>query len=162
MKILRRSVIFFHLVIVLFTVTHSHEWLKSPLVDAAVNVYSSVTYTNRCFGFFSPTVNDDLDVQFKVYRDTSTTYHLESLPQQNSETRMRVRTMYCHFAEDIEPSIMNLYARSWGLFFINSDTTIKKVDIVVMQNRIPSMDEYLKGFRIYQDSFYITSIEVNN
>ncbi|HKK77717.1 MAG TPA: hypothetical protein VJ953_21740 [Saprospiraceae bacterium] len=159
MKRFRRGILLFHFAVVLFTVAHLHEVVKHPLVTGLLDTYSSFSYTNRCFGFFSPGVNDDLEVHIKAYGTDTTRVIPAYFPGDNYIQRLRVRTMFAHFAENVEESTMGLYSRGWGLYIINQNPEVQRVDILVQQNGIPSMAAYREGQRIVSSNFYSTQIE---
>jgi len=159
MKRFRRAILIFHFAIVLFTVGHLHELIKHPLLLGLLDTYSSFTYTNRCFGFFSPGVNDDLEVKLTAYGADTTQLITTHFPDDTYIQRLRVRTMFAHFAENLEESTMGLYSRGWGLYAINQNPDIQRVDILVQQNGIPSMKAYREGKRLVSTNFYSTQIE---
>ena len=124
--------------------------------------YSSFSYTNRCFGFFSPGVNDDLEVRLTAYGADTTKLISTHFPDDTYIQRLRVRTMHAHFAENVDESIMGLYSRGWGLYAINQNPEIHRVDILVEQNGIPTMAAYREGQRIVSTNFYSTQIETTD
>jgi hypothetical protein len=162
MKRFRRSILVLHFSIVLFTVAHLHEIFSHPLVTGLLDTYSCFSYTNRCFGFFSPGVNDDLEVRLTAFGADTTRQIPTYFPDDTYIQRLRVRTMYAHFAENVDEAIMGLYSRGWGLYAINQNTEIHRVDILVQQNGIPSMAAYREGQRITSTNFYSTQIETTD
>lgn len=75
--------------------------------------------------------------------------------------RTRLYSLTGHFAEDNDQSTMDLFARSWALKCLNQYPDMRKVNVVVLQNNIPSIREYAQGKRITQDTIYTTDVELN-
>jgi hypothetical protein len=125
-----------------------------------MEIYSSISYTNRQFGFFAPTVNDDFTLSLRVFKNTSDTVGDQFyLTGSNSEKRIRLSTMLWHFAEGNNNVQMDLYARSWGVYCMNNNKAINKVIISIYKNYIPTMSEYEKGRKPNQTLYYQTTIE---
>ena len=123
-----------------------------------MEIYSSFTYTNRNFGFFAPTVNEDYSLSAIAFKQNDSIGQNLSFYLPNSENKIRFTTMLWHFSEGNSDSQMDLYARSWGVYYMNKDSTVKRVLISVYKNFIPSMEEYRKGKRIEQNLYYQTTI----
>lgn len=147
-----------HFGLVIFTVSHLYQKINWSPLRGTVEVYSSLSYTNRCFGFFAPTVNDDYVLSLQtVSRDGSTGQRV--IPIHNGEERIRYCTMLWHFAEGEQESRMSLFARSWGLYCFNQDSLVTRVNVKLERNHIPTMAEYRAGARITQDFYYSTTLE---
>lgn len=159
MKILVRILIIIHFFFILLTVTHLHKFINNPIVLGVNDAYSAFTYTNRCFGFFAPEVGNDLVIRMNMSnKKQSLQYHIR---RDNFEMRTRLYSLAGHFAEDNQQSTMDLFARSWGLKCLNEYPEMEKVNIVVLQNNIPTMSQYVQGKHITQDTIYSTDVELN-
>ena len=55
---------------------------------------------------------------------------------------------------------MDLFARSWALKAMNENRDVRRVDVVVTQNYIPTMKEWRDGKRIEPQLFYRTTFDV--
>lgn len=158
MKLIRRTAIVVHFLIVIFTVSHVYEYVSSPFSMGMVYYYSAITYTNRCFGFFAPNVGSDLKIEMKVFAEGDTFDY--ALSKENFEVKTRIYSLGGNFATDNDQSVMDLFARSWGLKAINENPGVEKVNIVVFQNMIPTHKDFRAGARIRKDSLYITDVEI--
>lgn len=158
MKILIRFLIIFHFFLIFLTVSHLHKFITNPVLLGANDAYSAITYTNRCFGFFAPEVGNDLVIQMNMSnKQKSLPFHIRN---DNFEMRTRLYSLTGHFAEDNQQSTMDLFARSWGVKCLNDNPDMEKVNIIVLQNNIPTMSEYAQGKRITQDTLYSTDVEL--
>lgn len=83
-----------------------------------------------------------------------------SLSKDNFEVKTRIYSLGGNFAQDNSQSTMDLFAQSWGLKCLNENPSMNRVNILVMQNVIPTMKEFVAGKRITQDSIYITDVAV--
>jgi hypothetical protein len=154
----KRILFLVHFGFVLITVSKLYELINWNPLSSIVSLYSAYTYTNRDFGFFAPTVNDDYVLNLKVYKNNDTTGHSISLDQQNSENRIRYLTMLWHFSEGNSKSQMDLFARSWGLYCMNTDTAVRQVLITVDKHVIPTMEQFRKGECVSTVPYYQTTI----
>lgn len=154
----KRISLVLHFLFVIVTVSQIYKLIDSKPLDDVLNIYSSFTYANRDFGFFSPTVNDDMFMNIQAYQGENDTagYHFET-PFSNDENKIRYLTMLWHFGEGLNATRMDLYARSWSVYCMNRDTTITKVLITINQNHIPTMGEYRNGKSITNDMYYQTT-----
>lgn len=159
MKRIRRTAIIIHFLIVIITVSHLYEVIHWRPLSSLMEAYSSVTYTNRNFGFFAPTVNEDFNLNLRVFKNNDSIGHNFLFPVPNTENKIRFSTMLWHFTEGNSDSQMDLYAKSWGVYCMNMDNTITKVRISVSKNYIPTMSEYNEGKRISQNLYYQTTID---
>lgn len=156
-KLIRIGLII-HFLIVVLTVSQLYKPIKQRWLDQILFTYSSFSYANRDFGFFAPTVNDDMYLTVQAYQGDkdSVGYRFET-PVSNTENKIRYLTMLWHFGEGLDHHRMDLYARSWAVYCMNKDTSITKVLITVNQNHIPTMKEYREGQRISSNLYYQTS-----
>lgn len=152
----RRGLILIHFVFVSITVSHLYELINWKPLSALMELYSSISYTNRNFGFFAPTVNDDFNLKLKAYKKNDKRGHVFSFIMPDSENRIRFSTMLWHFAEGNSASQMDLYARSWAIYCMNRDSTIDKIEVSVYKNNIPMMNECRTGKKISQALYYQT------
>lgn len=147
-----------HFLIVVLTVSQLYKPIKQRWLDQVLFSYSAFSYANRDFGFFAPTVNDDMYLTVQAYQgDTDTIGYRFETPVSNTENKIRYLTMLWHFGEGLDDRRMDLYARSWSVYCMNKDTSITKVLITVHQNNIPTMKEYRQGQRISSNLYYQTS-----
>ena len=161
MKKTIRIVIIIHFLFVLLTVSHVYELIKYPPLSELMEIYSSFTYTNRNFGFFAPTVNEDFTLSTIVFKHNDSIGQKLSFYLPNSENKIRFTTMLWHFSEGNSDAQMDLYARSWAIYYMNKDNNNNAIDslvISVYKNFIPSMEEYRIGKRIEQNLYYQTTI----
>jgi hypothetical protein len=156
-KIIRIALVL-HFSFVIITISQVYKIINVQPLEDVLNIYSSFSYANRDFGFFAPTVNDDMFLTMQAYQGEKDTigYRFET-PYTNDENKIRYLTMLWHFGEGLHHTRMDLYARSWAVYCMNKDTSVSKVLITVNQNHIPTMDEYRKGERISHDMYYQTS-----
>jgi hypothetical protein len=158
-KKFRRFLITIHFLFVGITVSHLYELINWKPISVLMELYSSVSYTNRNFGFFAPTVNDDFNLKIRAFKKDDKIGHNFSFYMPDSENRIRFSTMLWHFAEGNSASQMDLYARSWAIYCMNKDTTIDKVIISVYKNNIPLINQCKMGKRISQALYYKTSFD---
>jgi hypothetical protein len=155
---IRRFALLVHFSIVFLTVSQLYKKIDSTVLNGVLNVYSAFSYTNRDFGFFSPTVNDDMSLQLQAFRgDTDTAGYRFETPVSNTENKIRYLTMLWHFAEGLDTSRMDLYARSWAVYCMNKDPLVTRVLITMNQNHIPHMAQYRKGARLSHSLYYQTT-----
>lgn len=147
-----------HFAFAAVTVSHLYELIHCPPVNSLINLYSSYTYTNRNFGFFAPTVNDDYELSLRAFNAQDTLGHEVSLNASDTENRIRFLTMLWHFSEGNSKSQMDLFARSWGLYCMNNDSTVNQVLIAVYKHEVPAMTAYKNGERISKNLYYQTTI----
>lgn len=147
-----------HFGFVLLTVSHLYEVINCNPLSEITNLYSSYTYTNRNFGFFAPTVNEDYALTLKTFQTNDTVGHVVVLNQPNAENKIRYLTMLWHFTEGNSKSQMDLFARSWGLYCMNTDSTVNEVLISVYKHEVPTMEQFRQGKRITKKLYYQTTI----
>jgi len=150
-----------HFFFILSVVTHLHHWMSTIAalgpITAATDYYSEVTFNNRDFGFFAPDVTSDWTIQMTL-TDLSghkRPYHFY-LP--NREMQVKMYSMLGHFAETEET--MDLFARSWAVKAMNENLDVTQVDLEIMQNYIPTMNEYRNGRRIDPRLVYRTTFDL--
>jgi hypothetical protein len=153
-----RPLFLVHFAFVAITVSHLYELLNCNPLSSLINLYSSYTYTNRNFGFFAPTVNDDYELSLRAYKKQDPFGHEVVIHAADTENRIRFLTMLWHFSEGNSKSQMDLFARSWGLYCMNTDSTVNQVVISVYKHLVPSMAAYSKGERISKILYYQTTI----
>lgn len=158
MNNLKRILILIHFGLVFITVTHLFELINWNQLSSVVGLYSSYTYANRNFGFFAPTVNEDYVLNLKVYQKNDSVGHPFLLNQPNLESKIRYLTMLWHFSEGNSKSQMDLFARSWGLYCMNTDSSVNQVLITVRKNIIPTMKQFREGKRVTKNLYYQTTI----
>jgi hypothetical protein len=150
-----------HFFFVLSVVSHLHDWMgrhpRFALVSAATHYYSAVTFTNRNFGFFAPAVTPDWNVRL-LLTDGSGRTREERFAPPNREMAIKMYSMTGHFGGS--DTSMDLFARSWAVKALNAHPEAVRVDVEVMQNRLPSMAEYRQGRRIGQELLYRTTFEL--
>lgn len=156
MKIGIRILIVIHFIFVFLTISHLHKYIDIPVFIAANDVYSSLTYTNRCFGFFAPEVGNDLIIHMTMSNKIKSLPF--EIPRDNFEMRTRLYSLSGNFAADNDINTMDLFARSWGLKCLNQYPDMTKVKVVVLQNNIPLIHDYANGKRITQDTIYSTEV----
>lgn len=157
MKITRRLLISFHFLIVIIAVSHLDTLVNWQPVLNLMQVYSSFNSTNRGFGFFSPDVSDGYELNLKVFKRNDITGRVFVLPGANAETRLRYESLLWGFAQET-PGVMDLYARSWGVYCMNQDTSINKVVVSIFSDQIPTMLAYKKGSRVTKKLYYESTL----
>jgi hypothetical protein len=157
MKITRRLLICFHFLIVIIAVSHLDTMINWQPVLNLMQVYSSFNSTNKGFGFFSPNVSDDYQLNLKAFKSKDTTGRVFILPGTNAETRVRYESLLWSFAQQT-PDIMDLYARSWGVYCMNQDTSVNKVVVSIFRDQIPAMSAYKKGSRVTKKLYYQSTL----
>ncbi len=159
---LARVAIVFHFVMILVVVTHVNDAIAATRwgrpVLAVVDLYSLVTFSNRNFGFFAPAVSPDWELEVMASASSGEEWAVP-LPMPNREIEVKRYSMLGHFSEDDDT--MDLFARSWAVYVMNSDPRVVKVDINVRRNRIPSMAEYRDGARVHPTPYYRTTFELD-
>ena len=147
-----------HFAFVFSVVTHAHDFMLHhagfAIVTGLTEYYSAVTFANRNFGFFAPSVTSDWNVSI-VARGRNMQPRETFFRASNREMAVKMYSLAGHFAET--PDTMNLFARSWAVRVMNEQQAADRVDIVVTQNRIPTMAEYRRGVRITAEPFYRTT-----
>jgi hypothetical protein len=147
-----------HFFFVAIVISHAYDWMLNrpgfALVAAAAEYYSSITFADRNFGFFAPTVNADWVVDISVTDDARRT-HPYHFSLDNQEMRTKFYSMTGHFNESDDN--MDLFARSWAVKIMNDDVHASRVDITVSQNQLPTMAEYARGRRIRATPIYRTT-----
>jgi len=153
-----RILFLIHFAFVIITVSHIYELIHFQPVNSLINLYSSYTYTNRNFGFFAPTVNDDYELSLRAFKEKDTVGHQVALHAADRENRIRFLTMLWHFSEGISISQMELFVESWGLYCMNTDSAVSQVLISVYKHEVPTMEGYRRGERISKKLYYQTTI----
>jgi hypothetical protein len=165
LKTMKRSAIAaaiaLHFFFIISVVTHLHDWLAQRPVLVVIpfleNYYSAVTFTNRNFGFFAPSVTSDWNVSLALTDANGLKQNLFFKPA-NREMQVRMYSLMGHFAET--DTNMDLFARSWAVKAMNENPNVVRVDVEVTQNYIPTMSEYRRGRRIEPKPFYRTTFEL--
>lgn len=150
-----------HFFIVVLTVSHLYELVNWKPMTSLFEIYSSFTYTNRNFGFFAPTVNDDFSIDLIVFKNNQKTGKKFLFNVPNTENKIRFSTMLWHFAEGNSNSQMDLYARSWAVYCMNKDKSITSVKINVYKNNIPTMEDFRLDKKVSKNLYYQTTIYAN-
>lgn len=147
-----------HFFLIVSVVTHLNEWIGRQWwlapVSAAIDYYSAITFANRNFGFFAPNVTGDWNLELTV-TDTTGRQRPYSLVQPSREMKLKLYSMIGHSSESND--VNDLFARSWALRAVNENPDVYRVDVVITQNRIPSMGQYRRGQRITQGPYYRTA-----
>ncbi|HJT16657.1 MAG TPA: hypothetical protein VJ853_04690, partial [Thermoanaerobaculia bacterium] len=130
-----------HFFFVLDVVTHLHDWTMRHAwpVATLTNYYSAITFSNRSFGFFAPEVSGDWNLAMTM-TDVHGRQRPFSFATPNGEMRVKLYSLLGHFTES--DTAMDLFARSWALRAINENRDVRRVDVVVTQNSIPSMQQW--------------------
>ena len=149
-----------HFAMILFVVFHLDDrMVKKPAwrpVVSLSSLYSTVTFANRNFGFFAPSVTPDWNLQITAVNDSGHRWRY-SLRTPSREMQVKMYSMLGHFAEDNDT--MDLFARSWAVHAMNDEPMIIRVDIDVTRNSIPSMSDYRNGKRTRPEPFYSTTFD---
>jgi hypothetical protein len=149
-----------HFFFILSVVTHLHDHLgRRPLllpITLPTDYYSAITFTNRNFGFFAPSVTSDWNIQMTT-TDTSGRKQQYTFNLPNREMKVKMYSMLGHFAESEDS--MDLFARSWALKAMNENGDVTQVDVEITQNYIPTMKEYREGRRVEPQLFYRTTFD---
>lgn len=151
-----------HFFFIVSVVTHLHDWMGDRpllgLITAATDYYSAVTFTNRNFGFFAPSVTSDWNLRLTL-TDMSGHTRDYSLSLPNREMKVKMYSMLGHFSENEDS--MDLFARSWAVKAINENPDVIQVDVEITQNYIPTMKEYREGRNLSAELFYRTTFDLN-
>lgn len=118
--------------------------------------YSAVTFANRNFGFFSPSVTPDWNIHMTT-TDGSGDKEEYSFSRAGREMEVKTYSMLGRFSENDDT--MDLFARSWAVYAMNDVPETHKVEIEVTRNTIPSMAAYRQGARVGEQAFYRTVFE---
>jgi len=159
MKIARRLLICFHFLIVIMAVSHLDTAINWKPVLNLMQVYCSFNSTNKGFGFFSPDIADDYQLNLKAFKSKDTIGRVFALPGTNTESRLRYECLLWGFSRET-PDIMDLYARSWGIYCMNQDTSINKVVVSIFSDQIPPIAAYKKGARVTKKLYYQSTLNV--
>ena len=150
-----------HFSMILIVVAHLDEWMAKTQACkpalAIISRYSIITFANRNFGFFAPSVSPDWNLQITTVTKLAERHNCR-FPLPSREMEVKMYSMLGHFSEDKDT--MNLFARSWAVYAMNHDLEAVKVEINVTRNYIPSMSEYRKGRRIEKRPWYRTTFEL--
>lgn len=147
-----------HFLLIIMVATHLEKWIRRWSILAPITIlndyYSAITFTNRNFGFFAPSVTSDWNIHLlltnKLKVERNYTFNLHT-----HEMKLKMYSMTGHFGESKDT--MDLFARSWALKAMNEHPDITQVDVEVTQNYIPTMEEYRQGKRITADLLYRTT-----
>lgn len=147
-----------HFFFILSVVTHLNEWIGRSWwlapVTVAIDYYSEITFANRNFGFFAPSVTSDWNLEITV-TDTAGRTRPYSLIHPSREMELKLYSMIGHSSESDD--LADLFARSWALKAVNENPDVYRVDVAITQNRIPTMAQYRRGQRIAQEPYYRTA-----
>lgn len=154
------AAIVLHFTLILLVVTHAEEWIrKRPevpfrLLVALIDADSTITFTDRNFGFFAPDVTSDWNVAITMTDEEGrqSPIHFRT---PNREMKVRTYSMCGHFAETSDN--MDLFARSWAVKAMNENPDIVRVDVEVTQNDVPTMAGWRQGKRIEPQPLYRTT-----
>ena len=150
-----------HFAMILVVVTHLNEIVTGLPVArpalAASDLYSQVTFSNRNFGFFAPSVTPDWNVDITTVTAKGERRAFK-LPCPNREMEVRLYSMVGHFTQDDDT--MDLFARSWAVYAMNHVDDAVRVDIAISRNIIPSMRQHRDGVRIDSVPMYRTTFEL--
>ncbi len=150
-----------HFAMILIVVTHLNEVLfDTPLARPVIvcsDLYSQVTFSNRNFGFFAPSVTPDWTVYIATVNEKGDRMPFK-LKCPNREMEVRLYSMVGHFTED--DATMDLFARSWAVYAMNRVEDSVGAEISISRNIIPSMKEYRDGGRISSVPMYRTTFEL--
>ena len=86
-KIIRIALVL-HFSFVIITISQVYKIINFQPLEDVLNIYSSFSYANRDFGFFAPTVNDDMFLTMQAYQGEKDTigYRFET-PYTNDENK---------------------------------------------------------------------------
>lgn len=147
-----------HFFFILSVATHLNGWIGQyhwlTPVTAAIDYYSAVTFANRNFGFFAPNVSSDWGLEITL-TDTTGRKRPYALVRPSREMELKVYSMIGHSSESAD--LADLFARSWALKAVNENPDVYRVDVVITQNHIPTMEEYRRGRRIDRELYYRTT-----
>ncbi len=151
-----------HFFFIIIVATHLYDvmsgWRFLTPVTALTDYYSAITFANRNFGFFAPSVTSDWNVRI-LLTSASGRVRPYAFILANREMHVKLYSMLGHFAE--ANSSMDLFARSWAVKAINENPDIVRVDVIVTQNYVPTMAEYRRGLRIKPLLFYRTTFKLH-
>jgi hypothetical protein len=147
-----------HLFFIAAVVTHAYEWIGrqrwlAPL-SVAIDYYAEITFANRNFGFFAPSVTSDWNLELTL-TDTAGRQRPYALVAPGREMQLKLYSMIGHGSESDDLS--DLFARSWALKAVNENPDVNRVDVVITQNRIPTMGQYRHGDRVSRAPYYRTT-----
>lgn len=150
-----------HFLMILAVVTHSDEWMAGlsawqPIVSV-LDRYSMITFANRNFGFFAPSVTPDWNLHITSIT-TSGKRRSYRFRTPSREMEVKMYSMLGHFGESED--MQDLFARSWAVHVMNDDPDVVSVEIEVTRNFIPSMSEYREGKRIHGEPYYKTTFNL--
>ncbi len=159
-RLLAATAIAAHFLLILGEVTHLTGWMAATGRFRSLlglgEYYSAVTFANRNFGFFAPSVTPDWNLRM-ITTDTSGAREEFSLSPVGREMEVKLYSMLGRFSENDDT--MDLFARSWSVYAMNQVPRARKVEIEVTRNVIPSMREYEQGARVSEQPFYRTVFE---
>jgi hypothetical protein len=118
--------------------------------------YRALTFANRNFRFFAPTVAPDRVLRIEVI-DRSGAARPYRFDVAGRELELRMQAMLDRFSES--PEAMHTYARSWAALVFRADPRLSRVIIEVTQNVLPSLPEYRAGARLRVEPVFRSSFE---
>jgi hypothetical protein len=147
-----------HLGFIAAVVTHVYQWIGNyrwlAPVSVAIDYYAEITFANRNFGFFAPSVSSDWNLDLTV-TDTAGRRRPYALVAPGREMELKLYSMIGHGSESAD--LTDLFARSWALKAVNENPDVYRVDVVLTRNRIPTMAQYRHGQRIGRAPYYRTT-----
>jgi hypothetical protein len=145
----------FHFSMIALQLTPLRTWPRSREFLAPVfrvaDYYRALSYANRNFRFFAPGVGPDRALHIEV-QDGAGVRRPYRLPSHGREFELRVAAMLDHFAED--SAMAESFAAAWAARAFAQNPEAVQVVIEVRQNRLPSMDEYRRGARLWEEPIY--------
>jgi hypothetical protein len=149
-----------HFALILIVVTHLDDYMASrpewQAILSTVNRYSMITFANRNFGFFAPSVSPDWNIEIMDF-DADGHGHQFQLPLPSREMEVKMYSMLGHFSDSEDT--MDLFARSWAVYAMNAEPDTARVTIRVTRNNLPTMEEFRTGKRASTEFFYSTTFE---
>ncbi len=150
-----------HIFLILYVATHAYALADSHPTIAAIDrisdLYSSITFANRNFGFFAPQVSADWNLSLELTTQDGRT-RAYKFPERNGEMRVKMYTMLGHFATN--ETDMDLFSRCWAVKALNENRDARSAEVIVTVNDVPTMAEYRAGRRITVAPFYQTTFDL--
>lgn len=152
------SLIAIHFILIVNVATHLQDWMTSrkilkPVTDSS-NYYGTVTFTNRYFGFFAPTVASDWVVHLVL---TNGAGQKQAETMQVTTREMQIK-MYSMVGQSLSGPGLDACAKSWALRAARESKDIRRVEVDVSQNEIPTMEQFRDGERVQSQLVYKNTI----
>lgn len=137
-----------HLCLALFSAGGLH--LKSGVLGKAINYYSTVTGTDREYGFFAPNSKAETRVVFEIVDEAGRRSRHTLDEMATREAQLRFADIFGRlwvFFEAKNPQLRNAITASWAGQMFGRYPEARKITVIFEAYELKSADQYRKGER---------------